>query len=213
MARAEIRHPLFARVYARVGQGAEHGAIADHRAQLLAGLSGRVLEVGAGNGLNFGHYPSIVSEVVAAEPEPYLRKLALERARQARVPIEVVDATAEAVPFADASFDAVIASLVLCSVADQQVALTEMRRVLKPGGELRYYEHVVSLRPGSARVQRVLDATVWPRFAGGCHLARDTGAAIRAAGFAVEREQRLAVKTSAVEPAIPHLLGIAHRSG
>ncbi len=213
MARTEIRHPLFARLYARVSQSAEHGAIADNRAQLVEGLSGRVLEVGAGNGLNFDHYPGTVSEVVAAEPEPYLRNLAIEAAAHAPVPIEVIDATAESMPFADASFDAVVASLVLCSVGDQEVALAEMRRVLRPDGELRYYEHVVSKRPRSARVQRLLDATVWPRFAGGCHLARDTGAAIRTAGFAVQREQRLAVKTSAVEPAIPHLLGVARRAG
>jgi SAM-dependent methyltransferase len=175
-----IRHPVFARIYACLSSGAESRGIADNRARLLEGLSGRVLEVGAGNGLNFSHYPSSV---------------------------------AEAIPLPDAGFDAVVASLVLCSVADQLVALAELRRVLRPGGSLRYYEHVVSHGPRPARLQRLLDATVWPRIAGGCHLARDTGAAIRAAGFTVEREQRLAVKTSALEPAIPHLLGVARHSG
>ena len=169
-----IRHPVFARIYACLSSGAESRGIADNRARLLEGLSGRVLEVGAGNGLNFGHYP---------------------------------------IPLPAAGFDAVVASLVLCSVADQLVALAELRRVLMPSGSLRYYEHVVSHGPRPARLQRLLDATVWPRIAGGCHLARDTGAAIRAAGFTVECEQRLAVKTSALEPAIPHLLGVARHSG
>lgn len=208
-----IRHPVFARIYACLSSGAESRGIADNRARLLEGLSGRVLEVGAGNGLNFGHYPNSVAEVVALEPEPHFRKLALERAREARVPIAVIDGVAEAIPLPEAGFDAVVASLVLCSVADQLVALAELRRVLRPGGSLRYYEHVVSHGPRPARLQRLLDATVWPRIAGGCHLARDTGAAIRAAGFTVEREQRLAVKTSALEPAIPHLLGVARHSG
>jgi ubiquinone/menaquinone biosynthesis C-methylase UbiE len=208
-----IRHPVFARIYACLSRGAEGRGIADNRAMLLEGLAGRVLEVGAGNGLNFEHYPSSVAEVVAIEPEPYLRKLALERAPHAHIPITVIDAVAEAIPFPDSSFDAIVASLVLCSVGDQPAALAELRRVLRPSGSLRYYEHVVSHQPRRARLQRLLDATVWPRIAGGCHLARDTGAAIRAAGFAVQREQRLSVKTSALEPAIPHLLGVARLPG
>jgi ubiquinone/menaquinone biosynthesis C-methylase UbiE len=93
----------------------EHGQ-REHRQQLLAGLSGRVIEVGAGNGLNFPHYPETVSEVVAVEPEPYLRKRAAEAAAEASVKIEIVDGTADDLPAEDASFDAAVASLVLCSV-------------------------------------------------------------------------------------------------
>jgi ubiquinone/menaquinone biosynthesis C-methylase UbiE len=204
-----VRHPLFARVYGFTSRGAERVGVADNRDRLLEGMSGRVLEIGAGSGLNFAHYPRSVSEVVALEPEPYLRKLALRQALEASVPIMVIDGLAEAVPFPDAHFDGVVTALVLCSVADQMVALREIRRVLKPGGSMRYYEHVVSHRPRPARIQRLMDATLWPRIAGGCHLARDTGAAIRAAGFTVEREQRLPVKSHALEPAIPHLLGAA----
>src|SRR5215217_4639291 len=133
-----VHHPLFARVYARVGHLMD-AEIGDHRQRLLAGLTGRVLEVGAGNGLNFPHYPATVTEVLAIEPEPYLRHLALATARQAPVPIRVVDSTAEALPAPDATVDAVVASLVLCSVIDLEGALAEVRRVLRPGGRLRFY--------------------------------------------------------------------------
>jgi ubiquinone/menaquinone biosynthesis C-methylase UbiE len=200
---------VFARVYGRCSQRLEKLGNAERRARLLDGLTGRVLEVGAGNGLNFAHYPSSVTEVIALEPEPYLRRLALEQAGGKPVKITVLDGVAEELPFPDHSFDAVVASLVLCSVYDQKLALAELRRVLKPEGELRYYEHVVSRGRWAARFQRLLDAAIWPRMAGGCHLARDTGAAIRGAGFEVQSEERVAIKTSAAEPPIPHLLGRA----
>lgn len=207
-----ISHPVFARLYTRISCGAESRGVAEHRSRLLQGLSGRVLELGAGNGLNLSYYPRCTQEVVALEPEPYLRARAVQAAARAPVAVTVVDGVAEAIPFPDQSFDAAVASLVLCSVVDPVVALRELARVLKPGAELRYYEHVVSLREGSARLQRLLDATVWPRLAGGCHMARHTGALLREAGFAVRWEERLAVKTSWAQPAIPHLLGAANRS-
>ncbi|MGH2916280.1 MAG: class I SAM-dependent methyltransferase [Solirubrobacteraceae bacterium] len=204
-----IRHPVFARLYARCSAGGEARGVAEHRRRLLAGLHGRVLELGAGSGLNFAHYPATVSEVVAVEPEPYLRGCAVGAAEQAPVTVTVIEAAAARLPFSDASFDAAVTSLVLCSVAEPAGALRELRRVLAPGGSLRYYEHVVSHRPAAARAQCALDATVWPRIAGGCHLARDTGALIRAAGFEVETEERIAVKLSWAQPTIPHLLGSA----
>lgn len=206
------RHPLFARVYPRISHAAEHRGAAEHRRTLLAGLQGRVIEVGSGHGLNFAYYPSTVTEVVAVEPEPHLRQLAQRAAAHAPVPITVSEGTAEALPFGDGEFDAAVASLVLCSVADQQAALGGIRRVLRPGGELRYYEHVISHRPIAARVQRALDATFYPPIAGGCHSARDTGHAIRQAGFQVQHEERIAFKPSPLLPAIPHILGAASRS-
>jgi ubiquinone/menaquinone biosynthesis C-methylase UbiE len=204
-------YPIFARVYPRISHTAEQAGAAEHRRQLLAGLEGRVIEVGAGHGLKFQYYPPQVTQVMAVEPEPYLRKLALDTARNAPVDVEVAEGTAEALPAQDGEFDAAVASLVLCSVPDQQVALHEIARVLRPGGTLRFYEHVISTRPGWARFQRALDATIYPSLAGGCHCARDTDAAIRESGFEIEREQRIAFKASPIAPAIPHILGGARR--
>jgi ubiquinone/menaquinone biosynthesis C-methylase UbiE len=186
-----------------------HATEDEHRRHLLEGLSGRVIEVGAGNGLNFSLYPETVEQVQAVEPEPLLREAAIEEARRAPVPVEVVDGVASELPAADESQDAAVASLVLCSVPDQARALAEMRRVLKPGGELRFYEHVVARGALMARLQGIGDATFWPRVAGGCHMARDTLPAIEAAGFEVERSERFTFTPGAPVPPIPHILGAA----
>ena len=199
----KVRHPIFARIYMRMSRK-RHETEDDHRRRLLEGLSGRVIEVGAGNGLNF-------EAVLAVEPEPLLKKAAIEEAREAPVTVEVVDGVASALPAEDGSQDAAVASLVLCSVPDQVKALAEMRRVVKPGGELRFYEHVVAHRPLSARLQRIADATFWPRVAGGCHMARETQASIERAGFEVERIDRFGFTPGAPVPPIPHILGIARR--
>jgi ubiquinone/menaquinone biosynthesis C-methylase UbiE len=174
---------------------------------MLAGLSGRVVEVGAGNGLNFAHYPATVAEVIAVEPEPFLRARAAERAAALPLAARVVDGTAEALPLGDGEADAVVTSLVLCSVDDQAVALAEVRRVLRPGGELRFYEHVVSHRPVKAAFQRAFTATLWKRMAGGCHMDRDTGAAIAAAGFEIASCERVPFQ------GLAHLLGVARAPG
>lgn len=204
-----VHHPLFARVYARLSHSAEERGQAEYRQQLLAGLQGRVVEVGAGNGLNFAHYPPEVEEVVAVEPEAHLRSLAKDAAARARVPVTLIAGTASELPLDDAACDAAVASLVLCTVPDQATALAELRRVLRSGAQLRFYEHVVSHDRRLARLQRVADATFWPRVAGGCHAARDTGAAIAAAGFAVESQKRFAHRPSTLLPAVPHILGVA----
>jgi ubiquinone/menaquinone biosynthesis C-methylase UbiE len=207
--KTEVNHPWFARMYLRMAKKREGGEEAEHRSRLLKGLSGRVIEVGAGNGLNFGHYPSSVTEVLAVEPEPILRKAAIEAASRAQVKVEAVDGIADALPAEDDSFDAAVASLVLCSVPDQASALAELSRVLRPGGELRFYEHVVSRRPWAARLERIADATFWPRVAGGCHSARDTSAAIRKAGFEIEEEERFRFSPGAPVPPLAHIIGIA----
>jgi ubiquinone/menaquinone biosynthesis C-methylase UbiE len=203
-----VDHPIFARVYARVGHLMD-AEIGDHRRRLLAGLTGRVLEVGAGNGLNFPHYPATVTGVLAVEPEPYLRRQALAAARQAPVPIRVTDGTAEALPTPDATVDAVVASLVLCTVTDPQQALAETRRVLRPGGTLRFYEHVRATDPRLARWQDRLERP-WGWLVGGCHPNRDTVAAITAAGLQVVQLDRFDLQ--AMPPlARPHVLGVAER--
>jgi SAM-dependent methyltransferase len=193
-----------------VSPGAEKKGAAAHRDELLAGLEGRVIEVGAGNGLNFGHYPATVSEVVAVEPEDYLRARAAVAARGAPVPVTVLDGVADRLPAPDGTFDAAVASLVLCSVPDQAAALAEIRRVLRPGGVLRFYEHVVDDRPRVAALQRKLDEwNIWPRMAGGCHVARETDAAIQRAGFAIERSRGFPFAPGPV--AMKHIIGVARR--
>ena len=206
-----VHHPLFARGYARMAAKAESEGAAEHRTELLAGLTGRVVEVGAGNGLNFKHYPETVEHVLAVEPEPLLRDLATKAAEHAPVPIEVVDGVADALPAADGSFDASIASLVLCSVPDQDRALAELWRVIRPGGELRFYEHVRAESPSFAQFQRVVDL-VWPLVGGGCHTSRDTPTAVERAGFDVIASRRFRfVPCFVARPVTPHVIGIARR--
>jgi SAM-dependent methyltransferase len=206
-----VHHPLFARCYERLANISEARGGAEHRRRLLAGRSGRVIEMGAGSGANFAHYPSTVSEVLAIEPEGYLRGRAQDAAARAPVAIAVADGLAESLPCETGSFDVGVASLVLCTVPDQRRALAELFRAIRPGGELRFYEHVLAHTPGEARVQRLADATFWPRIAGGCHLARDTSAAIEQAGFAIERCERFAFSPARYLPPAAHLLGVARR--
>jgi SAM-dependent methyltransferase len=203
----KVHHPLFARIYMRTSTQ----KVDPHRPELLAGLSGSVIEVGAGHGLNFAHYPAEVERVLAVGPEAVLRAAATEAAAQAPVAIEVVDGVAGRLPAEGGSLDAAVASLVLCSVTDPARALAELRRVLRPGGELRFYEHVVSHGALARWAQRVADATFWPRVAGGCHLTRDTTAAITAAGFEIEQVRRFGFTPGPPVPSIPHVLGVARR--
>jgi SAM-dependent methyltransferase len=206
----DMQHTRFARLYPRVAERADRRGAAGHRQRLLEGLAGRAVEVGAGDGRNFRHYPPAVTEVVAIEPEPTLRALAIEAAREAPVPVTVLGGVAEDLPFADGELDAAVVSLVLCSVPDQGRALSELRRVLRPGGELRFYEHVIARRqPKRALFQLADRSGAWPALAGGCHLARDTAAAIAAAGFTIERCERIEFRSAPLEPRLSYILGRA----
>ena len=177
-----LNHPFFARLWTVISAH-ETTLLRRLRTENLAGLSGRVLEVGAGTGTNFAHYPQTVRQVVALEPEIRLAPRARQAAAAAPVPVSVVESTVEAAPDGE-PFDAVVCSLVLCSVEDPQSVLSRLHSALKPGGELRFFEHVASAgwRGG---LQRLADATVWPRISGNCHTHRDTERAIRAAGFTI----------------------------
>lgn len=184
------------------------------RDELLAGVAGRVVEAGAGNGLNFTHYPPQTTEVLAVEPEPYLRRRAEAAAAAASVAVHVTAGVADRLPVPTASVDIGVVSLVLCSVDDQRRALAELYRVIRPGGQLRFLEHVAAQTPVLRSVQRLADATVWPLIAGGCHTARNTLAAIRAVGFEITTLRRLRFPDNRVPvPAAPHALGIATRPG
>ena len=207
----EVNHPFFARFLTFVASRAEGGEEDELRRELLAGLSGRVIEIGSGTGPNFRLYPETVTEIVAVEPEDYLRRKAEEAAVRTGRSIRVVDALADRLPFEDASFDAAVAAQVLCSVPYQATALAEARRILKPGGELRFYEHVLARQPRYARFQR-LAGRVTPHLAGGCHPDRDTGRAIEEAGFAIERCRRFNFRSSLLDyPVAPRILGAARR--
>ncbi|MCX5498942.1 MULTISPECIES: class I SAM-dependent methyltransferase [unclassified Streptomyces] len=211
--RDAVHHPVFARFYARMSVVAETRAgLAAVRSDLLAGLSGRVIEIGAGNGLNFAHYPPAVSEVVAIEPERSLRRLAVRSALRAGLPVDVVPGAAEALPVKSEAFDGAVASLVLCSVRDVERSLAEIVRVLRPGGELRFFEHVRADDRAMAAAQRVLDRTVWPLLTGGCHTGRDTLAAIERAGFVVEAYRRVRMPECGIRlPVSTCVLGVARR--
>jgi ubiquinone/menaquinone biosynthesis C-methylase UbiE len=212
MTTTDIPRPRFARMYLKAAARADRRGATEHRRRLLQGLDGRVVEIGAGNGLNFAHYPLTVTEVVAIEPEPTLRAIAQQAASAAPVPVSVHAGTADALPLADGEMDAAVASLVLCSVLDQTRALAELHRVLRPSAELRFYEHVIARCQPMRTILRLADHSgVWPAIAGGCHPARDTGAAIEAAGFTIERCERFGFRASALEPSVPHILGIARR--
>lgn len=205
MSKTSVKHPLFARLYNRVlapsftKMGGD-----DLRRRLLAGLKGTVVEVGAGDGANFPHYPDDVARIVAVEPEPYLREKAAAHTDER---VELRNAVATDLPVGDGEADAVVFSFVLCSV-DQTGALAEARRVLRPGGELRFLEHVRDHEQGfNRRLQRVLDASVWPLMFGGCHVSRDTVAAIEASGFTVTELERLHVPERAHGPSSPAVIG------
>jgi SAM-dependent methyltransferase len=208
----DLPRPRFARMYQRAANRAEERGVADHRRRLLAGLSGTVLELGAGHGLNFPHYPGTVTEVIAIEPEPTLRGQAIQAAAGAPVRVRVLAGTADHLPVDDESVDAAVASLVLCSVPDQERALAELHRAVRAGGELRFYEHVISDRQPKRFLLQLIDRSgLWPRIAGGCHPARDTAAAIERGGFEIQTSERIMFAGSRLEPSIPYILGVARR--
>ena len=180
------------------------------REELLAGLTGEVIEVGAGNGLNFAHYPTTVTGVHAVEPEPYLRALATRAAGSAPVPLTVLAGRADLLPLPDDSIDAAVLCLVMCSLDDRKAGLDELRRVLRPRGTLRFLEHTIAETPGLRIAQRVADATVWPLLSGGCHTATDPAGAITAAGFEITSIRRLRFPEHRfTQPSSPHVLGSA----
>ena len=206
------RQSRFARYLERREQRRPDPVARDHRRRLLAGLRGRVVEVGCGDGRAFELYPPDVEQVVACEPDPVARAEAAARARDAAVPIEVLDGVAEALPVADAGFDAAVCVWVLCSVPDPAAALVELRRVLIAGGELRFYEHVRSANPAFRAHQRSVDALYWTRALGGCRTTRDTEAAIVEAGFdLVSLERGFHSSSLLTVTSAPFVAGIARR--
>jgi ubiquinone/menaquinone biosynthesis C-methylase UbiE len=201
---------VFSRFYAAISDRMDDEGLAALRSELLAPLSGAVVEIGAGDGHNFARYPAAVTQVTAVEPEPRLRALARRAAAGAPVPVTVVPGRAEGLPLPDASCDAAVLCLVLCALPDRAAALAEVARVLRPGGVLAFLEHTRAEKPVLRAVQRLADATVWPLLTGGCHTATDPAGLIGAAGFTVSTVRRLRFPESRVpQPAAPHVLGVA----
>lgn len=196
-------HRLFAAFYERVSVAADRKGNAARRARLVGDLRGQVLEIGVGNGLNLPHYRT-VDRLVALEPDPYMRRRLAPRVAAVTFPVEVLPISAQRLPFPDETFDAVVVSLVLCSVGDPETVLSEIHRVLKPGGELRFLEHVRG--GGLLGFARDAITPLWRRLGAGCHPNRNTEAAIRAAGFTVEEIERYQ------EGFLPHIQGRGVRS-
>lgn len=175
-------HPVFARLYDPVMCPVERTVLESHRRYLIEDLTGRVLDLGAGTGGMFPYFEERTTErgnfaPTAIEPDPHMRHRAIERARDLELEIDVKNAIAESLPFVEDSFDAVVASLVFCTIPDVDAALSEIARVLKPGGELRFLEHVRG--SGVKGVAFDLAAPAWKVVAGGCHLNRETGRRFR----------------------------------
>jgi ubiquinone/menaquinone biosynthesis C-methylase UbiE len=174
---------LFAAMYDRIGKGSEDAGLREERRRLLQAAEGATIELGAGTGLNLPHYPSTVTRLVLVEPDRHMRARLAERAASLDSGAEIVDAAAEQLPFADETFDTAVVTLVLCSVPDQQAALQEIARVVKPNGRLLFLEHVRSDDPKVARSQD----RIRPFYnLVGCNPNRSTLDAIEASAFTVE---------------------------
>lgn len=180
-----------AAMYEQFAAGMEKAGMEAVRARLARDLRGRVIEIGCGTGLNFSHYCAD-AEVTAIEPLEEFRLFAAERAKTAAARIEVYEGDAQELPFDDHSFDAALETLAFCSVPDADKGLRELRRVVKPGAAVRFFEHVRSDHTVAALAQNTFNP-LWRWLADGCNLNRDTVAAIRAAGFTVERVEARAI--------------------
>jgi ubiquinone/menaquinone biosynthesis C-methylase UbiE len=199
-------HPIFAAFYRWAGWLGDRTGFAAWRRRLLADAEGMVVELGAGTGLSFPHYPAGL-QVLATEPDPYMLKAARSAARKADADLTLKQALAEALPVGDASVDTVVSILVLWSVPDQAVALAEARRVLRPGG-LLLLEHVRAADPALARRQDRSERRQ-VRFAGGCHPNRDTLRAVAAAGFDTSGVQP--VTLPGIKITSPGITGVARK--
>ena len=184
---AARRYGGMAALYERFTEPMERAGLTAIRARLAADLRGRILEVGCGTGLNFVHYPPAV-EVTAIEPLEEFRTVAAERAKHAQARITVQDGDAQALPFADASFDGALQTLVFCSVPDEAQGLLELRRVLRPGAPVRFFEHVRSARVVGAAVQDIFNP-LWRWAMDGCNINRDTVRTIERCGFQIDEVQ------------------------
>lgn len=197
-------------IYDRFMRASERACLEEWRTELLADLSGSILEIGAGTGANVSRYPKAVKRLVLVDDDRHMLAKLEERLRErpSDIEIEVREASAASLPFPDASFDAVVSTLVLCSVPDIDEVLREVRRVLRPNGAFVYLEHVGDEEGTSRLVWQRRVEPVWKRLAGNCHLTRRTSEAIRRAGFVVESERRESMR-KALPIVRPTVRGVA----
>jgi ubiquinone/menaquinone biosynthesis C-methylase UbiE len=179
----------FSALYDRLFNAAEEAGLRDMRREVLAQARGRVLELGAGTGLNLELYPESVTDLTLTEPDPHMVRQLRKKVEDSPRAVEVVEAPAEKLPFEDNSFDTVAETLVFCTVPDQAAALREVQRVLKPDGQFLFLEHVRSPDPGLAKWQDRLEKP-WRFIGDGCHCNRDTVAAIAASGLELGEVER-----------------------
>ncbi len=210
MTQEQQGHKWFASIYDRMMASGERSFMREIREEIAGGARGRVLEIGAGTGANFPYYNDHAEEIFATEPDPYMLQRARRRAEKVGRPIELRQASAENLPFDNASFDTVVSTLVMCSVGDPLLALSEVRRVLKPSGELRMYEHVRYEYAFGAFWQDLI-TPLWRWVGAGCHPNRDIASAVREVGFEFERIE-LTKPHPPIPPMIfvrPHIKGVA----
>jgi ubiquinone/menaquinone biosynthesis C-methylase UbiE len=203
---------FFVAIYDRLTQASEDACLRAWRADLLRDLTGRVLEVGAGTGVNVPHYPRDLTQLVLSEPDPHMRRRLARRIRMHDWDrAELLNESLEALALADGAFDAVVSTLVLCSVPHLGRALAEIHRVLAPGGRFVFLEHVAAeTRPDRLTWQRRIEP-FWKRLSGNCHLTRRTEQAIRDAGFTIERCERESMR-KAMPLVRPTIRGYAIRT-
>jgi ubiquinone/menaquinone biosynthesis C-methylase UbiE len=194
------RHPIFSAIYDLFNAPAEYFGMREARAKIVSGLHGRILEVGVGTGLNLQHY-SAGATVIAFEPDLTMLRRAVPKLDGARANVVLVAADAQMLPFKSGSFDAVVATLVFCTIPDADAALAELRRVLKSSGAMHFMEHVRAPGQFGASIQDALDP-LWSRVFAGCHPNRDTAEAFRRAGFRIEhfehRQRGIVISGTAV---------------
>lgn len=179
---------VFSAVYDPLLRGTEEAGLRDRRREVLSGARGRTIDIGAGTGANLGLFPA-EADVVMAEPDPHMTKRLRQKLAESGSKVELVEAGAEELPFEDSSFDTAVFTLVLCTVPDPSAALAEAARVLRPGGQLLFVEHVRAESPSVAHWQDRLE-TPWKYFADGCHCNRDTVANIEASPLTLDSVER-----------------------
>ncbi len=207
-------HPLFTQIYRLIARVEDNGAVGRARTEVSAGLHGRLLIVGIGPAEDLHHLPEGVTEVVGVEPSASMRHAAhgpVARARSAGLPVTIVDAVGERLPFADDSFDSVLFAYVLCTVDDPALVIAEAGRVLRPGGVIAVLEHVAAAEGTWMRRLQRLAAPWWPYIAGGCHCDRDTGRHFAAAGYDTAGLQRTNLVN--VPPVAPAVVGTVAAPG